>query len=60
VRQAPAQAALKQKVPAYRSYGQRRQHNVRAHRTQITFTTQPTILGRSGAARLLDVGTYLY
>jgi len=27
--------------------------NVRAHRTQTTFATQPTILRRSGAARLL-------
>lgn len=27
--------------------------NGRAHRTQTTFATQPTILRRSGAARLL-------
>jgi hypothetical protein len=32
-------------------------HNVRAHRTQITFASQPTIFVRSGAARLLCGGT---
>jgi hypothetical protein len=39
------------------------QHNGCAHRTQITFATQPTILIRSGAARLLDCGIkagYIY
>jgi hypothetical protein len=31
---------------------------VRAHRTQITFATQPINLVRSGAARLLDSAGY--
>ncbi|WP_181314517.1 hypothetical protein [Phormidesmis priestleyi] len=33
-------------------------HNVRAHRTQITFASQPITFIRSGAARLLDRAVY--
>jgi hypothetical protein len=37
----------------------RLEHNVRAHRTQISLATQPNILVRSGAARLLGCGADL-
>lgn len=33
-----------------------KRYNVRAHRTQITFASQPTIFARSGAARLFAAG----